>query len=433
MVRLFTEEKKKFIKDFLGFKSLKIENIKEGRNEQFNSLKIKEDGNLYRVTYPLKDFFGNYSVVLNFDKERNLLEIVKKNSLRLIVLNILFFTGFGVLFYLWIKRQIVERIINLITDIEEVKKGKKDEIRVTGKDEIGYLGDEINRYVKTVNQQIFEIEKNRKIYETIAEQSEAIIILFDKNGEILFANIKAKKIFNGEPHKIKPEHLFHLISEIIQINRQEKTFLPEFKLTDDLFISGWIIPVEAKEQYLLFIAHDITHLKQEKARLLDMASRDGLTSLYNRAFFEASFMKILNDIQTGEVYSLIFIDLDNLKTINDRFGHISGDRVIQETANSIRRSIRESDLASRWGGDEFVVLVKGNEEVAKSIAERIQKNLKEVVLEFQEDKIIPSISVGITVIDSPKDMETLIRKADKAAYDAKREGKSKIKIFNPLE
>ncbi|MDI6713539.1 MAG: diguanylate cyclase [Thermodesulfovibrio sp.] len=435
MSRMITEEKQSSIKNFFGFRGFKIENIKDAGEELKINPAINEDSEKYRVFYRTEDFFGSYSVGFNIEKEKKLWKLVKGSNLKLITFYISCFLIFGFVFYLWFKDKIINKIINLVNHIEEVKAGKTNEVKADSKDEIGYLAQEINRYINTVKKQISEIETNRKIYETIAEQSEAIIFLFNSKGEVLFVNSKAYEILYREHHKTSAKNLFHLLSEIIQINQGEKVYLSELKLKDDLFVSGWIIPVEVeeKEKDILFIAHDITSLKKEKERLLDKAYKDSLTLLYNRAFFEFSLRKIINKVQQGEAYSLIFIDLDDLKAINDKFGHVVGDKVIQETVNSIRRSIRDDDLACRWGGDEFVVLIKGNTDIAKAVAERIQTNLKNVVLTYKNETIIPSVSIGITNIDASKDIETILREADKSAYDAKRTGKNKIKVFDPKE
>jgi len=430
MSRMITEEKQNSIKNLFGFSGFKIENLKDTGKELRSNPVINEDSGKYKILYRKEDFFGSYSVVLHIEKEKKLWSLVKGNNLKLITFYASCFLIFGFVFYLWFQGKIINKIINLVNHLEE---GMADEIKIENKDEIGYLAEEINRYISTVKKQIGEIEANRKIYETIAEQSEAIIFLFNSKGEVIFANSKAYEILNRENHKTPPEHLFHLLAEIIQMNQGERIFLSEFKLKDDLFVSGWIIPLGEKKENILFIAHDITHLKREKEKLLDKAYKDNLTSLYNRAFFELSFRKIMNNAQQGEIYSLIFIDLDNLKEINDKFGHVAGDEVIKETANSIRKSIRDDDLACRWGGDEFALIIKGNIEQAKTVAERIQANLKKVALTFKGETVTPSLSIGITSIDSSKDRETILREADKAAYDAKRTGRNKIKVFDPKE
>lgn len=433
MSRQISEEKLNFIREFFGFRSLKIDKIKEIEDNLSNNPLIKRESGKYEGFYIIKDFFGNYNILLNIEKDKKLWNIVKGNILKVSIFYLSCFLIFGAVFYLWMRSQIVNKITEIVKDLDNVKERKAEEVKISGKDEIGYLAQEINTYIDTVKKQIVQIEESRKIYETIAEQSEAIIFLFDHKGETLFINSKAKEILKNKEEKSFAEHLFHLLKEVLYMNKEERTFLSEFKLQEDLFVSGWIIPVGEIEKRLLFIAYDITPLKKEKEKLLHKASRDELTSLYNRSYFEFYFRKIVNNVQMGEVYSLIFIDLDNLKKINDRFGHVFGDEVIKETAKAIHKSIREEDLAARWGGDEFIIIIKGNTDVAKTISERIQTNLQKTVLDSKGEKITPTVSIGITRIDAFEESEIIIRQADKAAYDAKREGKNKIKIFNPTE
>lgn len=179
---------------------------------------------------------------------------------------------------------------------------------------------------------------------------------------------------------------------------------------------------------MLLIAHDVTIFKKEKNKLFEIATKDPLTSLYNRNFFEESLKKTIELAKRGEKFTLLFIDMDNLKKINDQFGHISGDTTIRATAKAILKSIRESDLAARWGGDEFVVTIKGGIEQAKTVSERIQTTLSKIVLNFAKEKITPSVSIGITEIDGTKNIETLIKEADEATYEAKKGGKNRVKI-----
>ncbi|MCX7988655.1 MAG: diguanylate cyclase [Thermodesulfovibrio sp.] len=432
MASSITKEKQDLMRDIFIFSELRIEPINGTKEFLKNSPIIKQNGKKYEVYLELEDFLGNHNIAVKLQRERKLWDIVQDNLFKLIIFYFSFSFFFGLFFYAWLNRNVINRIKKLIKDIDDVKNGKIDQITMVSKDEIGYLSGEINTYIITVKKQIDEIEANRKLYEAIAEKSEAIIFLFDKNGKILFANSNAYEILNKEGSETPSEDLFHLLSEIIKMNKEEKTFLSEFKLKSGLFISGWIIPIEEKEN-ILFIAHDITHLKKEKEKLFEIAIKDSLTSLYNRVYFESTLRRLFGNVTHGETYCLLFIDLDDLKLINDKFGHIIGDELIKETANSIRKSIREDDLAARWGGDEFVVIIKGNLDIAQKIGERIQKNLQEISFNFLPETIKPTVSIGITPIDASKDIETIIREADKAAYDAKRGGKNRVKIFDSQE
>ena len=140
---------------------------------------------------------------------------------------------------------------------------------------------------------------------------------------------------------------------------------------------------------------------------------DNLTGVYNRKFFDAKAKKI---ISAKSISSLIFIDLDDLKKINDTKGHSAGDEALRKLASILKKSIRGDDVVSRYGGDEFVLLLSGADldasiEIVKRIIDRVSK----------EDF---SISAGISVYPRDgKELEKLIKVADSRLYKAKSEGK----------
>lgn len=429
MARLLTQEKLDFIKKFLDFTQLNIREKDDESNTSKIDMEIKEDEISFKAILIKEDFFGDKNIILEITKKKKIWHLVENNVKRLILIYLLAFLTIGLIFYEWISRNIVFRIKDLVDKIGKLKNGSINKIETKENDEIGYLSKEINSYIDKINKQILEIEENKKIYEIVAEKSESIILIFNKNEEILFANNKAYEILANENIS---KNLLTLLKEVLTINNNERTFLSDFRLFDDLYISGWIVPVGDNEK-ILFMAHDISYIKREKDKLFELASKDSLTSLYNRAYFESILKKILNSFERDSTYYLIFIDLDNLKLVNDKYGHIVGDEIIRLTAECVLKSIREDDLAARWGGDEFVVIIKGNEDVVKSVAERIQNRLRNIESNIIPNDFIPTVSIGIAKIEHDKDLETIIREADKSAYDAKREGKNKIKIFNPAE
>lgn len=432
MGREIKDRKQNLIREIFSFLSFKMEKISERKDITETKPIIRDSTFKYEVIYSMEDFFGNHTLSIRIEKERILWNIVKKNLLKLFIFYLFLSLLFGVFFYAWLNNQIINKITKLIEGVKRAQTDEIDKISIESRDEIGYLAEEFNNYIQTVKNQINKIEGNRKLYEVIAEKSESIIFLFDKNGQILFANSKANEILKKEEADTIGEGFFDLLNDLLQMNRGEKTFLSEFKLKGGSFISGWIIPIKEREN-ILFIAHDITPLKKEKDKLFERAVKDNLTSLYNRGYFEFSIRKLFNNIKKEENYCLLFIDVDDLKKINDKFGHMIGDDLIKAISDSIHKSIREDDLASRWGGDEFVILIKSKLDIAEEIADRIQKNIQEVKYIFLPEGIKPTVSIGITVIDISKDLETIIREADKAAYDAKRAGKNRIKIFDPQE
>lgn len=362
----------------------------------------------------------------------NMLIYDKQNVKILVLLNLTVWILSATLLY-FIVQNIIKRISQIISRLHEEENDKGNLVTGFYKDEIDYLQKAINRYIAALKNRISETEEARRIYQIIADKSEEIIIIFNKKGDIIFANPKAIDYLGDEQFSLSQERLKPFIQNILKLKDEEITSWQEIKLPDGTFLSAWIIPVDNKTATMLFIAHDITLFKRERDKLFEIATKDSLTSLYNRNFFEETLKKAIESAKRGEVYSLLFIDMDNLKKINDNFGHLVGDDTIRAVSRAIQKSIRTSDIAARWGGDEFVVLLKGDAEVAKIVAERIQSTLKKINLNLVNYTINPSVSIGITIIDGTKDIETLIKEADQCAYLAKSEGKGKIQFVHLLE
>jgi diguanylate cyclase (GGDEF)-like protein len=170
-------------------------------------------------------------------------------------------------------------------------------------------------------------------------------------------------------------------------------------------------------------------------RLTTLAVRDGLTGLYNQTYIKA---RLQEEIHRGERYksalSLMMIDLDDFKPLNDRYGHIVGDRILRAFGELLQDVIRSSDVAGRYGGEEFLVILPQTSCLdAAAAAERIRKEIS--LFPFRVgaggDKTC-QITVSIGVYASPflsQKTEEVIGLADAALYRAKKEGKNKVVVF----
>jgi diguanylate cyclase (GGDEF)-like protein len=164
-------------------------------------------------------------------------------------------------------------------------------------------------------------------------------------------------------------------------------------------------------------------------RLEALAETDALTGLANRRALRRRLTEDLRRARRyGSLVSLLLVDVDGLKRINDESGHAAGDRVIRRVADAITATLREADLGSRWGGDEFAILMPNTAgDAARRSAERLATHLR-----WRRDAEAEpvSVSVGIATFDpaqqSPSDVEELIHRADEAMYSAKRAGRDRI-------
>jgi diguanylate cyclase (GGDEF)-like protein/PAS domain S-box-containing protein len=183
-------------------------------------------------------------------------------------------------------------------------------------------------------------------------------------------------------------------------------------------------------------SRDVSERKAFEEQLAHQAFHDPVTNLANRALFSDRVEHALMRSQRGfPDIAVVFIDLDDFKTVNDSLGHAAGDHVLQEVAKRLRIAVRPTDTVARFGGDEFAVLLEGVNDSAQAAdaAARILQAL-EYPLEIDGKQVFPRASVGICLVDreneAPEASE-LLRNADVAMYMAKRDSKGSYRVFEP--
>jgi diguanylate cyclase (GGDEF)-like protein/PAS domain S-box-containing protein len=183
-------------------------------------------------------------------------------------------------------------------------------------------------------------------------------------------------------------------------------------------------------------SRDVSERKAFEDQLAHQAFHDPVTSLANRALFADRVQhSIMRSIRGGPAIGVMFIDLDDFKTVNDSLGHAAGDTVLQEVARRLLGAVRPADTVARFGGDEFAVLLDGikDSEEAADVAGRILRAL-ELRYDIDGKHVYPRASVGICLAGhelGSSDAEELLRNADVAMYMAKRDSKGSYRVFEP--
>ena len=187
------------------------------------------------------------------------------------------------------------------------------------------------------------------------------------------------------------------------------------------------------EQFVSLFS-DITQLKHQQQKLEQLAHYDPLTSLPNRTLLnDRLYMAVEAAKRNGSQLSVVYVDLDDFKPVNDQFGHATGDRLLEIIAERLVKNVRKSDTVARIGGDEFILLLN-HESVTgyQALIKRLQKSLQQPV-DIENHRVAVSSSIGIAHFpQDAENAELLIRYADRAMYAAKQSGKNKAQEYNEL-
>lgn len=272
-----------------------------------------------------------------------------------------------------------------------------------------------------------QFKTEERYYKKILENNSDAMLVLDKNGDILFSNDAANDLFANDDESIVGKNFSlsynsELPTEIDLIDNNGEKLVFEMRNTR--------LELMGETTYIASFI-DITERKLLETKLRDLSNKDDITNLLNKRGFEFlanQHYKLAERQKSG--FLIAFFDLDNLKKINDTYGHIEGTRVIIETSRIISKTFRSADMIARFGGDEFIVLGTNTDKNSKNtIISRLQKNIDD----FNKTKKLPvdiSISTGISYFnpESPKSLQELISEADRNMYEIKNRKKNSVKV-----
>jgi len=188
------------------------------------------------------------------------------------------------------------------------------------------------------------------------------------------------------------------------------------------------------EELANFFNKMVLQLKAARERITSLAITDNLTEVFNHRYFhEQLYLEIMRALRYKHPLSLIMFDIDSFKTYNDRFGHLEGDRILKEVAALIKKNVRRVDMVSRYGGEEFMIILPDTElKRARLVAEKIRKLVQEKMTLFDKETnevVKVTISGGVASYKKGQSKDGLISHVDRALYKAKAEGKNKVCVY----
>lgn len=244
-------------------------------------------------------------------------------------------------------------------------------------------------------------------------------ILREKNGDYQYENSGGNYLLNV--HYV-PELRWYLFVE-----KDEFEALAEIRKTLYINLAVCLLITLV----VVMLAH--LTLKRYQEGIEDMASLDKLTGLFNRQAFAILMDKLQADHQREpRPLSVLMVDVDHFKSINDRYGHAVGDQVLARVSELLRTGLRKSDIAVRWGGEEFLLVLRNCDLTeARQIADKLRRLIEQEAFELAGQRVSLTISVGVSQLDRGELSEQAIHRADVALYRAKNSGRNRIEVESP--
>lgn len=223
-----------------------------------------------------------------------------------------------------------------------------------------------------------------------------------------------------------------------------KNYRPVTGIADFMYQNSTIIPLKdtrGKVEHICLIVYDVTEvavnrlqIQAANQQLHEISRTDGLTGLLNRKTWELDAEQEYKRFKRHEhPCSLVMFDIDHFKNINDSYGHPAGDEVIRQTAAAVKSCIRDIDIAGRYGGEEFTIVLSDTDtEGALVVAERIRNKIQELTVHYEDFAIQFTVSLGVALLTQQMANRTAwIDCADKALYQAKKNGRNNSVIYAP--
>jgi diguanylate cyclase (GGDEF)-like protein/PAS domain S-box-containing protein len=340
---------------------------------------------------------------------------------------------------------------------QEFDEAKKSEAHVMK------LNEELEQQIARRKQVDRELEEQEEFFRLIAENVEDFIAVLDLQGRRIYNSPSYARLFGdvnamkgtdsfAEIHPDDRERVRQVFNDALQFGIGQRTeYRFQLRNGDIRYMessSGLIKNSQGKPQSLVVVSHDVTERKMAEQKIKEFAFYDPLTQLPNRRLLDDRLEQAIAACKRSKRYgAVLFLDLDNFKPLNDKYGHKAGDLFLMEVARRLANCVREVDTVARFGGDEFVVVLSelaGDEsestKEARIVAEKIRATLAEPYWLTPSPKGTAKMithqnvgaSIGVTLFHNDAIPENILKWADRAMYRAKESGRNQICFYDSV-
>ncbi|MBN2651792.1 MAG: diguanylate cyclase [Spirochaetales bacterium] len=300
-------------------------------------------------------------------------------------------------------------------------------------------------------EKLLESERRfQKLFNTMNEG----VILFDENTQILEANTAVQTIFGKNKSEIIGKKISELSLNVINLDSESNTLytcplllvIREKKQINNYIIGlrrdnsgfSWLnvntSPLTDETGTYIATFMDITQREEQLKKLQELSTTDQLTELHNRRYILETTKNIQNSSRReNKTFSIAMLDIDHFKKLNDKYGHLAGDEVLKKFSQTIRENLRSYDIAGRFGGEEFIIILPNTaKEEAAEILARILSTIRKTTICYKNSKIMMTFTCGIaesSEIENKEDTEQLIELADIRLYKGKSLGRDNIQLI----
>ena len=391
----------------------------------------------------LKDVYGNPAMIIRADMPRDIYHEGQQTVYWLIAYLTAVFVGFALVVIILMNRVILSRLLGLSKGVDSVREtgDLNERVAVEGKDEVSRLGEAINGMLASLDRSQRELAEREAEKRALLNAIPDLMFRVGADGTILDARASEEggpprtqvRFTDGKPYQKLPQYralsaeVVHrglpLVRQALQTGETQMFEIQVPLNGDTAFYEARV--AASRENEALVMVRDVTERKRAEKRLEYVSSHDALSGLYNRAHFESEFARME---RAGGFFpvSVVMVDVDGMKAVNDTQGHDAGDALLRRTATVLVAAFRAEDVVSRIGGDEFAVLLPGTD---RSAAEKALARVRDI-LAIHNSKYRGAdlrLSIGAATGDEGCRLAEIMREADNRMYQEKQMKKAGIK------